>query len=249
MKLRRRRFGSCLGLAIGLCIQLVGAGAAHAGAWNRAQWGYFLQLGTAFTSATNRYTGSGDRTRIQVAKNGDPQSALAVGSNANDSNYQQLLSDLYFEVGLLKRLTVFGDLGFVSSRQTNEGGQLQYRARGIGDLMFGARVQILELPVAFALETRLFVPTGDALDVIPLGSGDFRGEIRLALGKSWSRLKLPLYFDVEVGVMLRGAATVRDTASIDFTYQIPDDLPSGLYAARMSAGASIDHSQSSRSSS
>jgi hypothetical protein len=218
VKLVRRCFGVALVLAI-VCVQAIGLHEAHAGAWNRAQWGYYLQLGTSFTTSIDgqRFTGTGDKTDILVSRSG----TSTIDTQA--SNFQQLLTDLYFEVGLLPRFTLIGDLTFVSARQRNPGAPAEYKNHGIGDLMFGGRIQILQKPVAFAFEGRLYVPTGDTIGLIPLGSGDYRGDMRLALGKSWSDIKVPVYGMIEVGTMLRGTATVRDVTRVgtdrsDVTY-------------------------------
>ncbi len=214
---RRRRLGIGVLLGFVVAAQLLCSSRAEAGAWNKPQWGYFLQIGTSFNTTVGdvaRFNGSGNRTGVVVGKfYGNPREGHTVGSNT--SNYQSLNTDLYWEIALLKRLSLFGDIAFVSQRQSNSknqsntGGDIEYASRGIGDMLLGARVAILENPVAFALEARLFVPLGDTKTIIPLGTGDFRGELRLALGKAWSRLKVPVFVEAEVGVMFRGTGTVR----------------------------------------
>lgn len=212
-----------LGLLLGACfvVQATGLGAAHAGAWNKPQWGFFLQLGAGFslnTTSTARLDSSANGVPILVGSNynatnrqGPPVAGNGL-PNVRTSNYQSLMTDLYFEISLLRRLAVFGDINFVSARQANEGGNISYSASGIGDTMLGARIAILERPVAFAFEGRLYIPSGDPLKIIPLGTGDFRGEMRLALGKAWDNKVLPVYVEAETGVMLRGTGTTRSTS-------------------------------------
>jgi len=211
-------------LAVLLVLAALPARSAHAGAWGKDPWKFYLQLGTAFTTTgaadNKRFDAAGNEQVIQVRRN----NATAPLGN---SNYQQLMTDFYFELGVVKRLTIFGNLPFASARQRNEGGDISYSANGIGDLMLGARVALVENPLAVALEVRLGFPTGDPLKIIPLGTGDFRGELRLAIGKAWSDLVVPIYFDIEFGFMLRGGATVRD--SLNF----PDGTKIANYAPEL----------------
>ena len=181
---------------------------ARAGAWTKEPGHFYLQLGTAFTTADSWFSNTGDIARITVKKFSPRGNRLS-----SNSNYQQLLTDVYFEVGVLDRLTVFGDVPYVSARQENPGGDVQYSSNSLGDTLVGARLGLLTAPIAVAVETRLGLPTGDSRSIIPTGSGDLRGEMRLAFGKAWS--SLPLYFDLEFGLMFRGAARVRDQFAAD----------------------------------
>jgi hypothetical protein len=65
--------------------------------------------------------------------------------------------------------------------------------------------------VTVSIESRLGFPTGDSRSVIPIGSGDFRGELRLAVAKAWTQI--PIYFDCEFGFTLRGSGLVTDRTS------------------------------------
>jgi hypothetical protein len=129
------------------------------------------------------------------------------------SNYQQWLSDLYFELGLFDRVTLLGDIPFVSAREQNAGGNIEYSANSLGDSWFGARIGVLRDPLAVAFETRLMVPTGNPRAVVPTGTGDFRGELRLIASKALQ--VLPIYFDWEFGFTLRGGANVNSAALQD----------------------------------
>lgn len=221
MKLRRPRLGLGILIALGILVQGFGIREAHAGAWARSQWGYFLQLGTSYTFANDRFLPGGGTTRIAVPKSvragEDPLGATGMGgANENASNLRQLNTDLYFELGLHRRFTIFGDIMFASATQENKGGNILYRASGIGDLMFGARVPIIELPVALAFEGRIYIPTANSTGLIALGPGDYRGELRFALGKAWQNLVVPVYFDLEAGATFRGTGTVRNPAGVNF---------------------------------
>jgi hypothetical protein len=180
---------------------------AHAAGWTRDPGHFYLQLGSSFAFATDRYLADGSTGAITVPKFANNAAA------ANNSNFQQLLSDLYFELGTLPRLTLFGDIPFMSERQQNPGGDVTYSSNYLGDMMFGARFGVLLEPFVFSVEARLGIPTGDPKLNIPTGSGDFREELRLVASKSFDDLAIPLYFDAEFGYMARGAGRVHDPLS------------------------------------
>jgi hypothetical protein len=179
---------------------------AAAAGWTRDPGHFYLQLGTSFSSADNRYDTDGKVLPITVPKlSTDP-------TMINVSNYEQLLTDLYFEVGALKRLTLIGDLGVVSNRALNPGGDIDYSGNTMNDLWLGARVGIFNGdPLAAAIELRLTFPTGDSKRPLPTGSGDFHGELRAVISKSFKRV--PIWFDVEMGFVLRGAGHLYNPLS------------------------------------
>lgn len=181
------------------------ASTAHAGGWTHEPGHFYLQLGTAFSYANERYTADGSTAPITVQKNMGDAGTLSL------SNYQQMLTDLYFEVGVFKRVTVFGDLPFISARQLNPGGNITYSSNNMGDILVGLRGAALLDPVALALEARFTAPSGNSKSPLPTGSGDFRAELRLVLSKSFDRV--PIYLDFETGLMLRGSGRVYDPFS------------------------------------
>jgi hypothetical protein len=67
---------------------------------------------------------------------------------------------------------------------------------------------VLFHPVALSFETRLMCPSGDVHAAVPTGTGDFRGEFRVALSKALTQV--PIYFDLEVGYMFRGSTSIFD---------------------------------------
>jgi len=191
-------------LFLGALLLLVAA-RAEAAAWTRDPGHFYLQLGTSFSYGSERFLNDASTAPIVVPKlSSDP-------STLNQSNYQQLLSDLYFEIGAVKRLTVFGTLGVVSARELNPGGDLTYSTTSVNDLLLGVRGGVLLEPVAISLEARLGFPTGNSKRLLPTSSGDFRGELRLVLSKAFERV--PIYFDLEFGFMLRGGGHVFDLTS------------------------------------
>jgi hypothetical protein len=173
---------------------------AFAGAWTQPQNHFYLQLGTAFTNADQAYDFSGKLGPVLVRP--VPNSDFPV-----KSNFQQLMSDLYFEYGIFNRVTLFTDLPITSMRQHNPGGTINYSITGIADLLFGLRAGVLVDPVAIAIEARMTAPAGDSNAVIPTGSGDFRGELRLAVAKAFERV--PIYVDFEFGLTLRGSTLIK----------------------------------------
>jgi hypothetical protein len=206
------------------------AQAAHASGWMRDPGHFYLQLGTAFSYGTDRYLNDGSTSKIVVPKFSFDSSQLNV------SNYQQLLTDLYFEVGVLKRLMLFGNLGINSARQLNPGGDIKYTNTNVNDLMLGARAGLVLDPLAVALEARLGFPTGDSRSPLPTGSGDFRGELRLAISKAWQRV--PIYFNFEFGFVLRGTGHVYDITSSAKDHTSPVDYDPQI-TARGEIGAAL----------
>jgi hypothetical protein len=191
---------------------LLTAGRASGAGWTRDPGHFYLQLGSAFSYGHQQYTIDGQLAPIVVPKlSTDP-------TQINVSNYQQLLNDLYFEVGALPRFTIIGYLPFLlSSRALNPGGDINYTSSTLGDMWLGGRVGLVLQPIAFSLEMRLGFPTGDAKLPLPTGSGDFRGELRAVLSHAFEQV--PLWFDVEFGFVLRGAGRVYNltSASADHT--------------------------------
>jgi hypothetical protein len=181
-----------------LCI----SSAAFAGAWTKPRNHFYLQLGTSFSWAGERFNHVGDKGTIVVKKFADP-----ARFDQNNSNFQQILSDLYFEFGLFNRITLFGDLTLNAMRQRNTGGDINYATVGLGDTLLGLRAGLLLDPVAIALEARMTAPSGDVNAVIPKGTGDFRGELRLALAKAFDRV--PIWINFEFGFTLRGTAELN----------------------------------------
>ena len=200
---------SCFALGLAL---LTLSSRAEAGAYTWEPGHFYLQLSTSFSWANDKYDDNGNKSSIKVLKNN-------FGSTSNKSDYQQLLSDLYWEVGIFKRVTFFGDFPFLSSaRQHNDGGNITYAASGISDILTALRFGILEQPFALALETRLTFASGNANRIIPTGQGDTRGEIRLVATKQLTQI--PIYFDFEFGFTFRGHANftspINGPTSVDY---------------------------------
>jgi hypothetical protein len=199
---------------------LLSGGSALAGGWTYDPGHFYIQLGTGFSTGTQRYLNDGSTAKILVPKLSSDITQLSV------SNYQQLLTDLYFEVGALPRLTIIGYLGFNSARQMNPGGDIVYSNNNVNDMMLGARVGLVLDPIAVAAEARLIFPTGDSRSVLPTGAGDFRGELRLAISKAWTRV--PIYFNFEFGFLLRGTGQVYSFTSSAADHTSPVDYDSQM---------------------
>ena len=211
----RPRWGKDLVGALAVLALLGSATAAHAGAWTREPYHVFAQIGLGFTFNTDSISNCGTTSGVTVScgttfdANGNrvPQKVRQNKESTGTvgSNYQQMLTDVYVEYGLWKRLTIFTDIPLVSMRETNPGGNITYsNGANIGDILVGLRGGILVDPIAIAIEVRMTAPSGKVNDVIPTGSGAFSGELRLAIGKAFQRL--PIWIDFEMGFILRGTA-------------------------------------------
>jgi hypothetical protein len=180
------------------------ARSAHAGAWTQDQWHFYLQLSSSFSFADKRFNIHGDQVPILVTMNHQ-----GLANNPKPSNFQQLLEDFYFELGVFPRVTFFGDFLFMNSqRQDNPGGDVHYYANGVGDLLLGLRLGVLQVPFLLSIEARVWTPTGDVSALPPLGQGDIREELRAVATKALDRI--PLYFDLEFGFTYRGNASFNN---------------------------------------
>ena len=89
-------------------------------------------------------------------------------------------------------------------------------AYGIGDLWIGTRLRVLDpdsRPIGFAVNPFITLPTGT--ETIGLGRGKPAGGVRLAVSRSWTRVR----FAFDVGYTFLPRATVANlTTGDEFTY-------------------------------
>lgn len=193
---------------------------ARASAWTWEPWHFYMQLGTSYSSASNeriKYFDISANRNITIDRRIIVAKYAGDATKFNSSNFQQLLSDFYFELGTLRWLTLFGDIPFLSSnRQDNKLGTLSYHSANVGDIMVGLRASAMTKPIALAVEARFTFPSGVTNSpqsaskdvIIPTGQGDYRQELRAVASKGFD--KVPIYIDAELGFTLRGHVLLQN---------------------------------------
>jgi hypothetical protein len=189
--------------------------AAWAGPWAPGRWHFFLQLRESFEFAEQRFDADGNRAPLRLAGPLGPV----------DSAYHEALSDLYVEVGMASRLSLFADFRFLSAIWQPAGNLSRSRV-GVSDLFLGAKLILFDDEITAAIVCGLWAPIGSSTGAPPLGPGDLRGDFLLAIGKLFEHPSL--FVSAELGVRVRGSAKVTDPTGASITQQYSHQL---LYAA------------------
>jgi hypothetical protein len=125
--------------------------------------------------------------------------------------YDQQDSALYVAYGLTPGVTLTADLPFARSSDLQDVPDELARVTGVGDLRFGAQLQLGRRgPWVFAVRGLVQTPTGDETrgnGLLPTGSGAWEGAVLAGAGLSFAGGRG--YGFVEVGHNLRGAG-LRD---------------------------------------
>lgn len=191
---------------------------AFAGAWAQPENTIYAKLSYAKSSATRQYKGSGGKQPLLTDD--------IPGSFDGDS------VGLYVEYGLLPKLTVFGTTQVMSSELDSDIERAE--VRGLGDVLVGARYQVLDAPLVLAVSSSFKAPTGYAPDhglLRPtLGNGVPEADLRLLVGKSF--YPVPMYFSAEAGFRWRGdRPTPGGTDTVDFSNELPYSAELGYQVA------------------
>ena len=182
--LQRRIAAICL-IVVGL---ILGLGAeAGAGAWSQARGSYYTKLSGIFYRSDEVFNDMGDRAAMGM----------------DDDRFEGNQSFFYLEYGLLEHLTLVGQASMGSL--TAENRLLRMKTRGVGDVDFGVKYQLVERPLVFAPQVKVKMPTGYHAEYDPaLGTGKADLEFRLLAARSlhpW-----PFYLGAEVGYRVRGGS-------------------------------------------
>jgi hypothetical protein len=162
----------------------------------------YLELAEQFITTARGFDATGHLRPLQTLRDdGTP-----VATRLYDASTR-----LYGEVGLATRLALVTQLTVLRAIATPRAGETARDAAGIGDLLAGFRLQLLDEEVSCALDARLGIPTGAADAPQPLGTGDLRGEVMLSVGRMGERL--PIFFVIELGARLRASGTQRAQAA------------------------------------
>jgi hypothetical protein len=185
LKGRASRTAALLGAVL-----LVSA-AAEAGPWAVGRGHYYSKLSYQHRRSTTLATPDGTLLEIPVFTQ---QDAVA-----------------YLAYGVRSWLTVTADLPFLRSSNLPDMPDELPRVTGIGDMRFGAQVQLGRTgPWVFAVRGLVQAPTGDetsGLGLLPTGSGAWEGATYVGAGQSFASGRG--YGFAELGYHLRGSG-LRD---------------------------------------
>ena len=162
---------------------------ARAGAWACPKGRSFAKLSTIHYRSDEVFGGTGDREPISIY----------------GSEFRANQGFIYFEYGLLERLTLVTQLNGASlkSESNIRHNVLRLTTNGVGDVVLGAKYQLVSKPIVLSPFVSVKIPTSYDDDLNPaLGTGDADGEFRLLAARSF--FPLPLYIGAEAGFRVRG---------------------------------------------
>ncbi len=172
------------------------AAPAHAGPWTKNQGELYVKAGQGFFFA-NSYRDS-------------------AGVLQEGIEYLGATTSIYFEVGVLRGLQVWGYLPFVAARNAfDDDGTSWLRTSG-GDALLGLQYtpHFFKLPFPAALKLEVKVPFYDVNGVQGIyaarfpAPGDGQVDLTFWLSAGGSLTAIPLFFFAEVGYRLRTEAFV-----------------------------------------
>lgn len=165
----------------------VSATASFAGAWTAPKNTLYEKLAFNFYYSNETFGKSGKR--VDTPNNGR-------FTDYNISNY--------FEYGLTDDLTVINALAY--KWLENDDDLRRTKGYGLGDVDLALRYKLLDNTIGIISTQALVKIPGpyDRNDPLPLGNGQFDGELRLLYGRSLYPL-LPAYGNVEIGYRWRAS--------------------------------------------
>lgn len=163
----------------------VSATTSFAGAWTAPKYGFYEKLAFNFYYSNDTFDKTG--SRVDTANNGK-------FSDYNISNY--------FEFGLTDELTVINSLTYKWLEDDND--LRRTKGYGLGDVDLGVRYKLMDNTIGVVSSQALVKIPGpyDRNDPLPLGNGQFDGELRLLYGRTLYPL-IPAYGNVEIGYRWR----------------------------------------------
>ena len=162
---------------------------AWAGAWAQPKGQSYAKLSTVFYRSDEVFDAAGDRQPITLY----------------GSDFRANQGFLYVEYGLLERLTLVTQLSGASLRSESNirHNILRQTTSGLGDVVLGAKYQLVDAPVVVSPFVSVKIPTSYDADLNPvLGTGDADAELRLLAARSF--YPLPVYVGAETGYRVRG---------------------------------------------
>ena len=179
--------------AVGWTVALVPQ-QAEAGAWTQTDHGYYLKLSGLSFATTEE---------LDVNGNSLPRQG--------DGELTDFAFSSYLEYGLTDRLTLVASIPYKKVEDTRYIGGRQNgvaaveSSSGFGDLETRLRWQLQTDPVVLSVAAGGKIPLGYEVTQatrVPLGTGEFDGDVRLLAGRSF--YPMPLYTTGEFGYRRRG---------------------------------------------
>jgi hypothetical protein len=170
-----------------LLLLTVSATASFAGAWTAPKNTFYEKLAFNYYYSNQTFDKTGKR--VDTANNGK-------FTDYNISNY--------FEYGLTNDLTVINAMAYKWLEDDTD--LRRTKGYGLGDVDLGLRYKLMDNAVGILSTQALVKIPGpyDRSDPLPLGNGQFDGELRLLFGRSLYPL-LPAYGNVEIGYRWRAS--------------------------------------------
>lgn len=177
----------------------------HAGAWNQEPGHGQVILTSSYFDSSRAFDGSG--TDQKFASSGD---------------FRQLLFQSYFEVGVIRRITVVGNIYAPVLRYSDTSGAL-YSA-GLGDIELGTKLRLnsLESPWTVSAQISAEFPTYSVTEDPAPGNHQEDVEARLLVGNGSDWQHHHGFWDAEVAYRYRTGAPADQirgdfTAGVDLT--------------------------------
>lgn len=191
-----------------LLLLAVSAGTVSAGAWTAPKYGFYEKLAFNFYYANDTFNKTG--SRVDTPNNGR-------FTDYNISNY--------FEFGLTDELTVINSLTYKWLEDDND--SRRTKGYGLGDVDLGVRYKLMDNTIGIVSTQALVKIPGpyDRNDPLPLGNGQFDGELRLLYGRSLYPL-IPAYGNVEIGYRWRAG---DPSDEIRYLVEFGVDVTESLY--------------------
>lgn len=174
---------------------------SHAGGWTQKKGASYVKLSLNSFSTREQFNLRGKREPLNTQ------------FNLREAKFTDNNLSVYAEYGLTGGLTLVGNTSIKSSNASgfNSIDQQRYdnTISGLGDVYAGARLRLLVLPFALALQPMVKLPAGASGMIIPLGTGKADAELRLQMGAVLP-VKIQNYFTADLGYTRRGGAEYND---------------------------------------
>lgn len=197
-----------------------------AGAWTRAPFEFYFQSSISYYQTTDTYDRFGKKMPFVIPRNPD-----LVFTPSARSEYRQVNTNLYFELGLPRDFELVIDLP-IYTRGTIASSVGDFSVSSLGDAIVGVKYKFYDLrSLVMSLQFDVGLPLGNSDATVdagrrpfPMGDGERDYALRYLVSKSF--YPLPLYVSTDIGYRFRTQANL-----IEF----PDDIP-----YRVETGYTID---------
>ncbi|MDY6861500.1 MAG: hypothetical protein SV062_00755 [Thermodesulfobacteriota bacterium] len=138
----------------------------------------------------------------------------------NDGGFYDFNLTWYQEYGLSDRVAIISSVPYKHLHYEDD--DFKSDSWGVGDIEAGIKFCLLKKPFVLSLQSKVKIPEAyDENEDVPLGNGQWDGELRVLLGKSlWPT---PAYFGMEGGYMWRAEAPADEFKYLfEFGYSLSE---------------------------